>query len=530
MLVYSSHFVLEPKRGVHQVIECIARWLGRRSKGFVDPSKLLRGMRDRLRDESFVESRATLGKADSLTHPFYFCARLSHSDDTVSGRRWLAEIGLRQADSNALLECSFLLRTDEVSARVTAPIQVTRPKLIQDLVQTCNPSQGTPGLRVKLLDDESARAFLSEVERLERKFPIVLISHAQKGRSLVAPERLQSLLVGIADIVQVPASADSFAIASIVGRKYTAWGGAINVIFPPRRGDRGIFCETVLFRPDELLALADEGKAIDSEILARVTHRTNLPYSWRHISLETVNHEILRRQLSNSIQNAKNSDESAEYVALLEDADQQLRTKDDDIALLRMEVEEKEGEVRNLQAKVDGLKHALSGRQSRADTNDNGADELAPLRHAMEGYVSGNPTLEQSLTIVSVLFPDRVAVLDSAFESASASGMFKFGGRAFELLWKLVTDYWSALSAGKGDMHAKGTFGHNAYAQRESAVLSKEGKGRRTFDYRGQSIFMDKHLKIGVKDSAAETLRVHFEWVADEKKIVIGHCGKHLDF
>ncbi|WP_279611117.1 hypothetical protein [Burkholderia gladioli] len=41
---------------------------------------------------------------------------------------------------------------------------------------------------------------------------------------------------------------------------------------------------------------------------------------------------------------------------------------------------------------------------------------------------------------------------------------------------------------------------------------------------------MEKHLKHGVKDSAAETLRVHFEWIASEQKIIIGHCGKHLDF
>lgn len=41
---------------------------------------------------------------------------------------------------------------------------------------------------------------------------------------------------------------------------------------------------------------------------------------------------------------------------------------------------------------------------------------------------------------------------------------------------------------------------------------------------------MEKHLKHGVKGSLAEILRVHFEWIASEKKIVIGHCGKHLDF
>lgn len=41
---------------------------------------------------------------------------------------------------------------------------------------------------------------------------------------------------------------------------------------------------------------------------------------------------------------------------------------------------------------------------------------------------------------------------------------------------------------------------------------------------------MEKHLKHGVKDSKAETLRIHFEWLPSEKKLVVGHCGKHLNF
>ncbi len=39
---------------------------------------------------------------------------------------------------------------------------------------------------------------------------------------------------------------------------------------------------------------------------------------------------------------------------------------------------------------------------------------------------------------------------------------------------------------------------------------------------------MTNHLKIGVKPSDAETLRIHFDWDAEKKMIVIGHCGKHL--
>jgi hypothetical protein len=35
-------------------------------------------------------------------------------------------------------------------------------------------------------------------------------------------------------------------------------------------------------------------------------------------------------------------------------------------------------------------------------------------------------------------------------------------------------------------------------------------------------------LKIGVKDSANHTLRVHFHWDEELQQAVIGHCGRHL--
>ena len=53
-------------------------------------------------------------------------------------------------------------------------------------------------------------------------------------------------------------------------------------------------------------------------------------------------------------------------------------------------------------------------------------------------------------------------------------------------------------------------------------------KAERTFEYKGQPLLMLQHLKIGVKDSPNRTLRLHFEWDAEDGVVVIGHCGAHL--
>jgi len=93
---------------------------------------------------------------------------------------------------------------------------------------------------------------------------------------------------------------------------------------------------------------------------------------------------------------------------------------------------------------------------------------------------------------------------------------------------KLVTDYWQCLVDGGNDQQAKSVFGKNEYAAKEASTLINHGKSARIFAYGGEQFPMEKHLKYGVKDSETETMRIHFEWLPHEQKIIVGHCGKHL--
>ncbi|AWI74298.1 hypothetical protein CEW83_02910 [Parazoarcus communis] len=536
MLVYVNNFLFEPAQGPEQIVQLIAKWVGRRAKSYVDAGRLAEGIRElKLKDGSTLTSRATLSDDNGRIYPFWFCAQLSHRDERISGRRWITEIGLHQESIGKHIECSLLLKTDEISARVTASIQVTRPKLVEQLIQSCSPLGQTPGLKVKQLTLESASAFLREVERNERDYPIVILSANRDYEYPVAPERLRSILVGLADVVCVPPDEDTFAIEELVGRRFMAFGGALNIVFPGRQGDRGFFYETVLLRPDEVTDLLESGHSIESEVLSTVAHRTNLPFSWRHISPEIVGQAALRAQLAQMIERAKAGDQSAElteYVDLLESADQELQSKDKELARIRSSYEEKEQEVRALQADIANLKHALSGVQSSDDGVEGVAEVLAPLRDSVAAVLKGSPSLLQAVDLIATLYSDRIVFLETAKGSAKESdrGGFHQGTKAFDLLQKLATEYWQQLADGKSDQQAKAVFGQNAYAANEASALSSDGKRRRTFSYRGRDFLMEKHLKHGVKDSLAETLRVHFEWLAQEKKIVVGHCGKHLNF
>lgn len=535
MLIYANSLWFEPAGGPAEIIQFIAKWVGRRAGGFVDVDRLANGIRElKLRDCSTLTSNTTGNLAEGLTYPYLFSAQLSHRDETVSGRKWITEVGLRQEAAGKPVECSLLLKTDEVSARVTAPIQVTRPKLVKQLIDACKPAVDTPGLVIKSLDQHSAKAFLHEVEREARSYPLVLVSSSREGAYPVEPERLRSVLTGLADVVTVPSGVDTFALEEEVGRRHMAFGGAVNIVFPVRRGSKDRFCETVLLRPEAIAELVGDGKSLESEVLAAITHRTNLPASWRHISPAKVDQAILHGRVTALLEKAKDSahaGELAEYVELLRAADQELLIKDADLKQARADFEAKEEEVRDLRADIFNLKQTLSGLQAD-DGQDGSMEVLELLREKMVALVSSKPTLQKVVDLLATLFPDRLVFLESAMASAKDSDRngFKLADKACELLHTLATDYWMALMDGKGDQHAKGVFGQNAFAANESDSLSNEGKKLRTFNYRGRDFVMEKHLKHGVKDSKAETLRIHFEWLPSEKKLVIGHCGKHLNF
>lgn len=533
MLVYANSFNLNPEGGRNAVIERVATWVGQTRNSFVDPARLAGGIRElKFVDGAVLSSRATVDVDGNPQYPFYFCAKLTHGQEGVSGRRWITEIGLKQDAQDAPVQCSVLLETSEVSAKVVAPIHVTRPRIVQSLIENCKPVGDTPSLSLIPLTETNAAGFTYGIEHRSRRYPIVLISANRDGVFPILPERMRSLAVGLAQVVEIPPFADTFKIQAILGRRYIAFGGAINIIFPPRSSGDSLFCKTVLLRPDQLEELASAGTTAEAEVMATITHYTNLPHSWRHTSSDMVGQAILAKRLEKAVSEAASSNDVSVYEELLQEAAEKLTSKDAQIQSLREELEDATADLDYAEAQADGLKHALSGVQSRTtDSSDQIAEAVTPLRDALRSVLNESPTLEQGIRLLGGLYSDRVFVLESAVASARESdrGGFRYGYKAFELLRTLAENYWEALTSGKGDQQARAAFG-NSFAAKEADTLSKNGRECRTFNYMGRDILMEKHLKIGVKDSLAETLRVHFDWVPDEQKIIIGHCGKHLDF
>jgi hypothetical protein len=176
----------------------------------------------------------------------------------------------------------------------------------------------------------------------------------------------------------------------------------------------------------------------------------------------------------------------------------------------------------------ESLQDQLSERRAAA-----AAASIAPeLRDGMRLVACrlGAPSPKQSLEILEALFPDRIAVLPEALESAEIDGpRFRKPDEVWGLLLRLCTGYYEGLLRG-GDTVAKQVFSQWEFVPHGSGpeVNSTACERDRTRRYKGQTLVLWPHLRAGGKGAPEDCLRIHFVWVPDERRLVIGHCGKHL--
>lgn len=526
MLVYCSRISLVHTSDDAAVLGAIAGWL-REKPGLsdVDPAMFRDEGDTRLADRSFLEWLAVEHEGEQ-----WRSVRYGHPDrGDAHGREWLTDIGVwRNRDA---FTCSVMLHTREQSALVDPNVQTTRPKVVADIFAKCRVASNTSGGTVRQLRIADAEAFMYEVHDPERTHPIVQISYDAAGKYLIGPERAASLLAGVAVVTAIPPDVDTFALEDALDGRYCCYHGAVNIIWPCVKSGAQRYVPFQRIMAHQIEAVRAGGSWPESQLLATVCHRMNEVYARDHISPEIVRAAKHRAALAEARKSAPKPDPELEDLMRKVDADQraeiaqlkgELKQRDEQLAEARGDLEVAGRNIETLKASLSQAGRRTDGPAPTAVTED--------ARAAMLAAASEDFSLSDVLDLLAVLFPERLVILDSARKSARDASDFKYPRRAFSLLHTLCSDYWQALADGKGDSVARATLG-NAYSGKESETVEKNKRARklRTFTYKGKPNAMMAHLKIGTKDSRTETWRAHFLWDADERKIVLGHCGKHLD-
>lgn len=472
--------------------------------------------------------------------PQLYSILLTHKDNDVKGRYWCTEIGIRLDEASTFV--SILLETQDVSTRVKVIPSTTRPKLVSFLLKNSELDYDTVGIKINKFQDNTQDyiALSNEIERTERNYPLVLVSNDHEVSPLINPVRLQDHLLGLAQVVCTDDDIDSWEMERNLTKPYSAWGGAINIIFPNFNRN---FCPTHLILNSEINSLKENGVNINHHILSIITHKTNAYNKRKHFSPIDVRSKrqidyqyYLREKFSNHI-------EDNDFKSLAEEAFSQLEEQSTVIENIR---EDYRKQILELEDMYLNIQDQLDKSEQKSSKKDYKIKDLQGLLQQLsanykiesqEEDISKEEIInclaidispEQCLKIISSYIPERIIVLESAIKSAKEMERFKNGRNLILKLWRLGNDYLDTILE-HGDSKAKEIFG-KSYSAKESETLTNNRKlsSLRVFEYNGEKIEMQRHLKIGVAQNTEQTLRVYFHIDNHNKKIVIGYCGEHL--
>ena len=365
----------------------------------------------------------------------------------------------------------------------------------------------------------------------DRDYPVVLVSPKDRERYILEPELLQERLFGLAQVVRVDFEYNSYDMEDVLGKHWAAWDGAVNVIHT--RNSTG-FIRGKVFRSEEIESWGAPEDRL-SRVLAWVTHNMNIPRLRKRIRPDGVTRLAIRQQMAQTVSrleklsveelraqlatNAEMAREHDEYVQAFDDENDELKEQIKNLIAEKTELNDELGkrgfEIQRLKSQLDS---AYSGQKRE------GSDFAWVF-----GVVGRDVSPAQCLDVIARVYGDKCVVLDSARKSAEESVRFSQGQRLLYLLRTLVTTYRETLMR-EGDAKARTCFSIKEFAATESEVVTNnpELARKRTFVYENQQVEMFAHLKIGVADDAAKTIRVHFFWDAPKERIVIGYCGPHL--
>lgn len=198
-------------------------------------------------------------------------------------------------------------------------------------------------------------------------------------------------------------------------------------------------------------------------------------------------------------------------------------------------LEERMRELESDKSQLETLRYRLVEAQGRADEKAAEAARLKDEATALEKIDHFPTSLVEELELAGRLWPDRIVVLPEAVRSAAAYRYCDLD-EEWRILRAVASVLWD-IYFGDGDssdideeFKRRTGFTHTfreSGATNASPALVK----LRRRSYKGSEIDITPHIKgSGRRDSSKlHPFRLHYHADAEGKKIVIGHCGEHLD-
>ena len=417
----------------------------------------------------------------------------------VGDVEWTAELQL--ATTGDVVHLNAEVRTDTSIDLEQVDVRIS---LVSSLATTFHCRRGPTRLQTKpqrIIDREVGRFVDQHLQSPTRELPLIVVSKDQKGRERLDSQDLQDRLTGVAEVWTVDQGA-SAVLGDLIGRSRSCYGGAVRIY---RQGFQPI--DQSSRHPFWLgTEIRREPDAVRKSIFAQAAQMA-MPSS------PEVSYHIVHDQI-----------QEAELHVLREAVDVVAgQALGDQVSALQRQVERERQYREDLIRERDRYQTLYERAQRDLETQQTDAErELTELGREAE-------SVAEAVQIADSRSGEQLTFLNSAFASADDS-RYPLPQRVLEALSaldQLGQDVRDGVVSPQQIVQTIEDRNFDCSTESED-TMRRYGNLRQFRDETGQTIEMQKHIKLGGGSGQDNHLRIHFEWVMDYQQIVVGYVGRHL--
>ena len=226
--------------------------------------------------------------------------------------------------------------------------------------------------------------------------------------------------------------------------------------------------------------------------------------------------------------------EIAEWEEFAEAYEVEITTLKGDVQKLQGTNKALEEEKDDLNAALDSKRYLLSAALEREESADTKNQQLEASTNKLKDLsVNLADSLKDLLEILDARYSSKIVILDEAWNSAE-----DFRGFDCDEYWKILesmpTDLWNIYfgdedySGRVDDEYQRRTGFELSLTETKATQANQRLMRLRKRKYKNREIDITPHIK-GRDKNPKFTFRVHYYVDRDDQKIVIGHCGEHLE-
>lgn len=361
-----------------------------------------------------------------------------------------------------------------------------------------------PGFRERRAGDVSDLVAL--LRSAQRRLPVLVLTRHPTAGPLVDAADLARQLAGLAHVEVLSTHLAAQALTDDIGRQYSVWGGAARLYWPGFSLDDNPR-QHRLWPATRLLG--------QSDFVARTRN-------WLAAAAAAVvpEHPAVREARANRRHQVNETDELPQWVQ-------------DYVAATDAELDEAKKEITELRG---ALTISQQAEQDAQDQLDESRQQFHVVQAAVQADEQETDLVDLDTISVAEAFHlardearPNVTYLDDTEDSIKDFATYESPRRLYEALSTIddAAAAWQEGTLGPG-FGAYFTERGYEYSQRNPAAYARRTKAQYQRIYDGATVTIEPHLKVDQASSPDQCLRIYWYVDDQEKRLVIGHVGRHL--